>query len=87
MNINWTFEILDTIISLSGKYARWLNAKRIKECFLIWTACTLYWAVRDFELGLYSQCFFCIFSIGLNLYGYFKWKEKDSGLQENLQTK
>lgn len=32
--INWTAEILDTIISLSGKYGRWLNA-RGKELALL----------------------------------------------------
>lgn len=71
--INWTAEILDTIISLSGKYGRWLNARGNRVCFIIWTMCTVYWAIRDFKLGLYSQSIFCIFSIALNIYGYFNW--------------
>ena len=77
--INWTAEILDTIISLSGKYGRWLNARGKRTCFIIWSFCTLYWAIRDFRLGLYSQTVFCLFSIGLNIYGYFNWGKQGVG--------
>jgi len=77
ININWVSEIFDTVVSLSSKYGRWLNARGKKLCFIIWGVCTVYWAVRDFYLGLYSQSFFCIFSVGLNIYGYFNWKRKE----------
>lgn len=73
MEINWVGEGLDTIASLSGKYGRWLNVNGKRASFLIWSLCTLYWAARDAQLGLYSQCLSCIFSVGLNLYGYYKW--------------
>jgi nicotinamide riboside transporter PnuC len=74
MSINWAGEIFDTLISLLGKYGRWLNARGRRACFIIWSICTLYWAVRDFRLGLYSQAIFCLFSVALNAYGYVKWK-------------
>lgn len=74
--INWMMELFDTIFSLMGKYGRWLNARAKRSCFIIWTICVLYWAVRDLTLGLYSQAFFCTFSIILNLYGFFNWKNK-----------
>lgn len=79
MEINWIGESLDTIFSLSGKWGRWLNARGKKFCFIIWTICAIYWMGRDFYLGLYSQGFFCGFSIWLNLYGYFNWKNKGIG--------
>ena len=79
MTINWAGEILDTVASLSGKYARWLNVKGKRACFLIWSVVTIYWAARDFTLGLYSQGIFCIFSVGLNLYGFWNWKDKKIG--------
>lgn len=85
IEINWLGECLDTIASLSGKYGRWLNVNGKRACFLVWTGCTLYWAVRDFHLGLYSQCVSCVFSVGLNLYGYHKWKGKELG--SKLDTK
>jgi hypothetical protein len=75
-DINWISELLDTIFSLGGKYGRWLNAKGKRVCFLIWTACTIYWMIRDFYLGLYSQGCFCIVSMWLNMYGYSQWKKK-----------
>ncbi len=79
MNINWTGEILDIIASLSGKYGRWLNARGKRLCFVIWSICTIYWAIRDFKLGLYSQAIFCVFSLALNVYGYIHWKKHGIG--------
>ncbi len=78
-DINWSGEILDTIASLAGKYGRWLSANAKRSCFIVWSLCTIYWSIRDFSLGLYSQTFFCIFSVGLNIYGYFNWKRKKIG--------
>ena len=80
MDINWIGEILDTIASLSGKYGRWLNARGKKFCFVIWSICTVYWAARDYSLGLYSQAAFCIFSVMLNVYGYINWKNNKLGV-------
>jgi len=74
--IDWIREGFDTIVSLAGKYGRWLNANGKRVCFLIWTICCVYWMVRDFYLSLYSQGIFCFFSIILNMYGFFKWKQK-----------
>ena len=74
LNINWTGELLDTTASLAGKYGRWLNARGKRACFIIWSICTIYWAIRDFKLGLYSQSLFCVSSVILNIYGYFNWK-------------
>lgn len=79
MEINWVGEILDTIVSLNSKWARWLNARGKKFCFVIWAAAATYWFFRDIYLGLYSQAFFCLFSIWLNMYGYFNWKKKKIG--------
>lgn len=79
MQINWIGEILDTIFSLSGKWARWKNIKGQRVCFLIWTLCAGYWCARDLYLCLYSQSFFCFFSVCLNLYGFYNWKNKGIG--------
>lgn len=79
IEFNLLGEILDTIASLSGKYGRWLNVKRKRQCFLIWSVVCLYWIWRDINLQLWSQGFFCLFSLGLNLYGYVYWgREKAS---------
>jgi hypothetical protein len=69
-------ELLDTIFSLLGKYGRWMNARGKRICFIIWNVCTIYWMLRDFQLNLWSQGFFCLISICLNFWGYFNWKKK-----------
>lgn len=65
IQINWIGEILDTIVSLSGKYARWLNARGRSAHFIISALNCVYWMIRDFQIGLYSQGIFCFISIGL----------------------
>lgn len=80
IEINWFLEILDTIISLSGHYGRWLNANKKRICFIIWAICTIYWAARDFSLGLYSQALFCLISVCINIYGYIKWGNDKNNL-------
>jgi len=46
---------------------------------LLWTGCAIYWMGRDFYIGFYSQGAFCLFSVGLNLYGFYNWKKKKIG--------
>lgn len=75
-SINWLSELLDTGISLLGKYGRWLNAKQKRVCFVLWNICTGYWVFRNFSMGLYSQTFFCFVSIALNTYAFFFWRKK-----------
>lgn len=79
IEINWIGELFDTIASLSGKYGQWLNAHGKRVCFIVWSLCMIYWAARDFKLGLYSQSVFCVFSVLLNFYGYINWKKKKIG--------
>lgn len=74
IEFNIVGETLDTIFSFSSKYARWLNVRHNRLCFIIWTICCLYWMGRDLYLGLYSQGIFCAWSVGLNIYGYVRWK-------------
>jgi hypothetical protein len=85
-NLNWIGEIFDTLISLLGKYGRWLNARGKKLCFVVWSICTIYWSIRDFKLGLYSQSIFCAFSVALNAYGYMNWKNKGFGKDADKPT-
>lgn len=77
IEFNLLGEILDTITSLGGKWGRWLNVRQKRICFLIWAACCIYWTLRNIELKLWSQSFFCLVSLGLNLYGYVYWGRKN----------
>lgn len=79
IDINIVSELFDTAFSLLGKYGRWLNVKGKRWCFVIWSVCCMYWVYRDLMVGLYSQAFFCITSIGLHMYGFFNWKKERFG--------
>jgi len=72
-------EIIDTAVSLLGKYGRWLNIHGRRACFVVWSICVLWWIYRDFTIGFYSQGFFCILSLGFHLYGFWNWKHKGIG--------
>lgn len=76
MEINWLAELYDILASIGGLTGRWLAANKNRGCFVIWSVGATYWAIRDFNLGLYSQAFFCTGSLALNIYGYMKWKKQ-----------
>lgn len=73
MEINWIGEAADTIFSLMGKGGRWLNIKRNRSCFLVWSVCVIWWAIRDFYVGFYSQGIFCLVSLCFHVYGWIEW--------------
>ncbi len=76
-DFNLIAEALDTVASLTGKWGRWLNIQKSRNCFIVWGIVTAYWLGRDIYIGLYSQAFFCAVSIGFHVYGYMKWGKKD----------
>jgi nicotinamide riboside transporter PnuC len=70
-------ELTDLIFSLLGKSGRYFNINGRKVCFLIWTFCVLYWAARNYLLGLKVQTVSCLISAAIHIYGYYTWKKKD----------
>lgn len=81
MNINWIGEGGDLAISLLGKYARWLNCRTKRSCFLFWIVCSSYWIYRDLECSLYTQAFFNAVSIGFHCYGWHYWSKNQKDKQ------
>ncbi len=75
--VNWVGEAIDTTLSLSGKYGRWLNVRKNRWCFIVWIVVCLGWIVRDLQLHLYSQAFFCLPSIALHAYGFWNWGKEN----------
>ncbi len=84
LHISWTAEVMDFVVALLCKYAKWLNIKGRRLCFLIWILCSIYWFVVDVQRGLYSQALFCIFTIVFQAYGFHEWKRK--GFGEKTET-
>jgi nicotinamide riboside transporter PnuC len=65
--------ILDGCMLVLGKYCKFLNAKKIRICFLFEIICLLYWMYMNFNRGLYSQMASCVVSIMICIYGYREW--------------
>ena len=66
------FTFVLTIFSLIGV---WINIKKDKRCFWIWSFTNASWAVYDFYIGAFWQgVLFTIYFI-LAIYGIIKWKE------------
>ena len=70
MDITITWAL--TLLSLIGV---WLNIKKLKACFYIWTITNFGWMVIDYNAGVYAQAaLFSIYLI-LSIYGIIKWSE------------
>lgn len=79
IQINWLEQGIDTVFNILGKYSKWLNVRGKRINFILTSICLLYWVGRDFQVGMYSSAFFAIFSLALNVYGYWNWKNKGIG--------
>lgn len=63
------------IVSLAGV---WLNIKKLREGFLIWSFTNAMWAYIDFKSGLLAQgLLFSVYLI-LSIVGWFSWKKEDA---------
>jgi len=72
-------ELTDLLFTVLGKLGRWMNVKGRRICFILWGICICYWAARNIQLGLISQTFGCLVSLGFHIYGYFNWKNEGIG--------
>lgn len=62
-----------TVLSLVGV---WLNVKKRKECFYIWSVTNAVWAVVDFRAGLWEQgSLFAVYFI-MAVWGVIEWTKK-----------
>lgn len=77
MNFNWTQELADTAVIILGKYAAWLNARVNKYCFIIGSIVLVYWFIIDIYRDLYAQAASCFISWVINIYGWYKWTQKE----------
>lgn len=62
------------IIMTLALYGTWLNIKKNRKCFYIWLGTNGFWAIYDFNLGLYAQGLLFAIYFALALYGILEWK-------------
>lgn len=72
----WTANIIDALFLILGKSGKFLNARGNRICFIIEIFCLIYWFYMNCNRGLVSQASSCIVSIGIAVYGYYKWGQK-----------
>lgn len=72
-------EITDLIFTILGKLGRWLNVRGKRLCFIIWSVCLCYWALRNACMGLCVQTIGCFISLGFHIYGFWNWRNKGIG--------
>ena len=76
MEFNWLLEFTDACTFIGGWIAKWLNARKYKICFVIWSLGSTYWIIRNYNLGLYSAPLIGFINIAINIYGYIYWGKK-----------
>lgn len=79
MHISWTAEAFDFAAAFLCKYAKWLNIKGRRLCFIIWIVCGFYWFIVDIQRGLFAQALFCIPTIFFQIYGFYEWRRRGFG--------
>jgi len=62
-----------TFFSIIGVY---LNIKKNKLCFIIWSMTNFAWMIIDFKAGLYSQSLLFALYFILAIYGLYEWRKK-----------
>ena len=54
----------------------WLNARKLKSCFLIWIACNAGWLAFDIYNKNFARAALDIAQAAISVYGYVTWNEK-----------
>ena len=72
-----TANIIDACFMVIGKTSKFMNAKRLRYCFILDLFCLTYWVFIDIQRGLYSQALSALISMGLAVYGFRNWGKQD----------
>ena len=62
-----------TIIALAGTVA---NVKKLRICFILWTATNIGWLAYDLSQGLYSRALLDLVQLILAVWGFIAWKDR-----------
>lgn len=75
------FEAITIILTIVSIIGVWLNIKKMRACFYLWSATNFSWMIVDFYREIYAQsALFFIYFI-LAIYGFFAWRpENEKGL-------
>jgi len=64
---------LITIFSLVGTV---LNIRKNNICFVFWIFTNSFWAILDFQKGIYQQSMLMLIYLFLSIWGLLEWRKK-----------
>lgn len=62
-----------TFVSIIGTF---LNVKRSKAGFIVWTFTNGFWAAYDYYLGAYAQSALFTVYMAFSLWGWWEWRDQ-----------
>ena len=68
------FEILGWIGFIFISLGYYLNSKKNITCFYVWGLGNVIFIIYAYQIESYPMLFMSLFTLAMNIYGYFKWK-------------
>lgn len=65
------------VLSIGCLIGTFLNCKKLKSCFIIWTFCNVGWLLYDLNQELFSRALLDFVQFILGIYGYIQWSKGD----------
>ncbi len=70
-------EITDFIAGFMIQVGSYFKIKKLSGGWLISIFCIIYWMIRGYSMGLYSQTFWHLFSLSMACYGLYSWDNEE----------
>lgn len=56
-------------------FGSWLNARKLKSCFLVWVMCNIGWLICDIVNRNYARAVLDVAQALISVYGYITWNK------------
>jgi len=70
------FHLFTAVIACLSLWGAYLNAGGKKSGFYVWGTANLAWILVDGSRGLWAQAALYTAFLAMNIYGWYKWKNK-----------
>lgn len=75
-------EITDFIAGFMIQIGSLLKIRKSSLGWLVSIFCIIYWMIRGYSLGLYSQTFWHLFSLSMAVYGLVTWWNEEEEVDD-----
>ena len=63
------------VLSIVSIIGTWLNAKKLRCCFIIWIACNTGWFIWDIYNNVYSRAALDMVQTAFCILGLYEWRK------------